>query len=254
MAILEVLAERSEGLPFTDLAAALGMPAASTNRLLRTLTDAGFVREETDSGRYVLGGRFLRLAGKVLQRRSQLRALARGYLQELVDRTGETANIATLDGASASFIDQVQSDRLVRGGTFLRAPLHCSAAGKSLLAFQPAAARDEIIERLELTSLTPRTIADRTRLRGELEHVRAVGYSVDDEEMEIGSRCIGAPILLAGEAVAAISISGPTTRITGDVVRPLSAAVLDVAERLSASVAEQFPGLEAGELIDRFVG
>jgi DNA-binding IclR family transcriptional regulator len=254
LAILELLADHADGMPFTELSAALEMPAASTHRLLRTLSDAGYVREQSDTGRYLLGTQLLRLAGRILHRRTQLRALARGYLQELVDRTGETANLATIDGGSASFLDQVQSDRLVRGGTFLRAPLHCSAAGKSLLAFQPEATREEIVERLELTTLTAHTITDRVRLRAELERVRALGYSVDDEEMEVGSRCIGAPILLGGEAVAAISISGPTTRISGDVVRPLSAIVREVSERLSTSVADQFPGLAAGELLERFVG
>jgi DNA-binding IclR family transcriptional regulator len=254
LAILEILADHPDGMPFTDLSAALEMPAASTHRLLRTMSDAGYVREQDETGQYLLGAQLLRLAGRILHRRTQLRAMARAYLQELVDRTGETANLATLDGAAASFLDQVQSDRLVRGGTFLRAPLHCSSSGKSLLAFQPEATRDEIIDRLDLTALTPHTITDRARLRVELDRVRSLGYSVDDEEMEIGSRCIGAPILLGGEAVAAISISGPTTRISGDVVRPLSTVVCEVAERLSSSVADQFPGLAAGELLERFVG
>ncbi len=172
LAILEILADHPDGMPFTDLSAALEMPAASTHRLLRTMSDAGYVREQRETGHYVLGGQLLRLAGRILHRRTQLRALARGYLQELVDRTGETANLATLDGAAASFLDQVQSDRLVRGGTFLRAPLHCSASGKSLLAFQPEATREEVIERLELSALTAHTITDLGRLRAELERSR----------------------------------------------------------------------------------
>lgn len=254
LAILEALADRPDGLPFTDLAAALDMPPASAHRLLRTLTEADYVREVAESGRYIIGGRMMRLAGRALDHRTQLRTLARGYLRELVDRTQETANLATLDGGWASFIDQVQSDRLVRAGTFLRSPLYCSAAGKSLLAFQSEPVRAELMDRLQLDVLTQHTIRDQAALEAELTRVRSLGYSVDDEEMEIGSRCIGAPVLLGGEPVAAISIAGPTTRITADAVRPLSAIVRDVAERLSASVAEQFPGLRAGELINRFVG
>lgn len=254
MAILEALADRPDGLPFNDLAAALDMPSASAHRLLRTLTDADYVREDADSGRYIIGGRMMRLASRALDHRTQLRTLARPYLRELVARTHETANLSTLDDGSASFIDQVQSDRLVRAGTFLRSPLYCSASGKSLLAFQADAVRNELIEGLELVVLTQHTIRDRAALEAELARVRSLGYSVDDEEMEIGSRCVGAPVLLSGEPVAAISIAGPTTRITADEVRPLSAIVREVAERLSASVTDQFPGLRAGELINRFVG
>ena len=254
LAILEALADHPDGLPFTDLTAALDMPSASAHRLLRTLTESDYVREVSESGRYIIGGRLMRLAGRALDHRTQLRTLARAYLQELVDRTHETANLATLDGATASFIDQVQSDRMVRAGTFLRSPLHCSAGGKSLLAFQSAAVLDELLQRLELDGLTSNTIRDRVALQAELDRVRRLGYSVDDEEMEIGSRCIGAPVLLGGSPVAAISIAGPTTRITADAVRPLAAIVMEVAARLSDSAAEQFPGLRAGELINRFVG
>jgi DNA-binding IclR family transcriptional regulator len=254
LAVLEALAEQPEGIGFTDLTASIEMPAVSTHRLLRTLVGLGYVREDPASGHYRLGARFLQLAGRALHQRTQLRTLARGFLQELVQRSGETANLATLDGAEASFLDQVQCDRMVRAGTFLRAPLHCSGTGKSLLAYQPDETLEQLLGRMALRPLTPHTIVDLARFRAELERVRDQGYSVDDEEMEVGTRCIAAPVLVDGRAVVAVSIAGPTTRITADEVRPLSAIVRDVAARLSDSVASAFPGLHAGELMERFVG
>jgi IclR family acetate operon transcriptional repressor len=255
LALLELLADRPDGLAFTEAVDSLpGVPGVTVHRLLRTLVGLGFVRDDGDGARYQLGGRFMHLAGRSLHQRTQLRSIAKPFLQELVDRTGETANLATLDGTEASFLDQVQSQRMVRAGTFLRSPLHCSGTGKSLLAFQDGDTADEIIRRLPFGQLTEHTLTEVERLRAELARVRRQGYSVDDEEMEIGTRCIAAPVVVDGAAVAAISIAGPTTRITADQVRPLSTIVRDVAERLSVSVAEAFPGLRAGELMERFVG
>src|SRR5205085_9563540 len=131
--------------------------------------------------------------GSLVRRKMDVSSEAKPYLKTLRERTGETVHLAILDHASVLFINHLESEHAVRMSVNVgvRAPAHCTAVGKALLAFQPA----EILEQIVFYGgLTPKTITAASHLRQDLATVRTRGYAIDDEELEIGLRCIAAPI------------------------------------------------------------
>lgn len=245
--IIELLTHQDTPLAFADISTTLEIPSATAHRILSTMETSGYLHLGED-GMYSLGGQFIRLAQRVLRIRSLFRDAARTFLHDLVDATGETANLAILDGTEAAYLDQVQTNKMLRAQTFLRVPLHCSGTGKALLAFQDAATVDDILSRIIMDKHTEHTLTDKNELRAELESISATGIALDNEEMEIGVRCIAAPILVDGTAIASISIAGPTTRISTDRLEEFSTQVRRVAAELSEVVRTRFPDLGAGSL------
>ena len=254
LSVLEAVAFADDGLSFADISKALDIPAATTHRLLATLGDTGYLHLDKETGAYLVGSRFTTIAGRVLRQRTQMRVLARPFLTELVENTEETANLAILDGIEASYLDQVQSEKIVRVQTFLRVPLYSSAIGKALLAFQPEETVEDVVSAMDLQAFTENTLTDQAKLLEALQAIRVNGYAVDDEELEIGVRCVGAPVLVAGRAVASVSIAGPTTRVTRARVPEIAGTVIDVADRLSKVIAGRFPDLVGDHLTDNGFG
>lgn len=246
--IIEFLTQQDSPLAFADIATTLEIPSATAHRILATLESEGYLHLDKD-GVYSLGGQFIRLAHRVLRIRTMFRDIARTYLHDLVNKTGETANLAILDGVEAAYLDQVQTNRMLRAQTFLRVPLHCSGTGKALLAYQSDSTVDDILARLVLEERTEHTLTNKDDLRNELKSIATKGMAIDDEEMEIGVRCIAAPVLVDGTAIASISIAGPTTRISSDRIEEFGSEVRRVAADLSEAVQTRFPDLGAGSLL-----
>ncbi len=166
----------------------------------------------------------------------------RPYLQELVELTGETAHIAQLYGTTAMYLSQVEPFSMVRMFTTPGsiAPLHCSDVGKVFLADLPAARVDEIVRKTGLPARTPHTITSAATLLSELQHVQLQGYALDDEEREVGVRCLSAGILNgAGKVIAAIGVAGPTSRLSRERVAEVSAAVVGMAQRCADELIRQ---------------
>jgi DNA-binding IclR family transcriptional regulator len=165
--------------------------------------------------------------------------MARESLWELWRVTQETVNLAVLDGLDVVYIDCLESPhdfRLVsNAGT--RAVLHRTALGKALLAFQPAEQRERLTKSLRFLAFTPNTLTSATQLSRQINSIRHAGYAVDNEESVLGLRCIAAPILDGrGIAVAAISISGPASRITPQKTPTLGEAVKSAAREVSVRI------------------
>jgi DNA-binding IclR family transcriptional regulator len=160
------------------------------------------------------------------------------YLIELSEKTGETASLMTLEGDHGIYADQVLSKSMIRGQprVGMRLDLHCSSAGKILLSGLEDSRIDSIFENQELKKFTAKTINTLDKLKKEVQKVRDQGYAVDDEEVEVGGRCIAAPLKgKNGDVIAAISVMGPTTRIRQkDFVR-ISTIVKEVARKASES-------------------
>lgn len=212
LAVLEVLGECTEtGMGVSQVARKLGLGKSSCHRLLVTLESKGFVRQNPETGKYLLGAKTIILAGKYLDS-LQVYEICRPVLQTLAEQTGETAHVAVLDGDKALFISKVDSKNPFRMISYIgwRAPLHCTALGKVLLAF---AGNQDLVNSIPLEPMTPKTIVDRRRLTQELESIRRRGWSMDDEESQLGLRCYAAPIRNhRGEVIAAVSVSGPVAR------------------------------------------
>jgi len=213
--LLEAMADAGGEIALSELATASGLPLPTIHRLLRTLADLGYVRQEP-SRRYALGPRLIRLGDSAGQ---MLGAWARPQLAALVESVGETANLAILDGARAVYVAQVPSPHSMRMFTEVgrRVLPHCTGVGKALLAQLPDSQVSAIIAATGLPAQTPNTITDPAEFMRELQKIRRQGYAIDESEQEVGVRCVAVPVL-GLPAVTAMSCSGPASRLTNQAV------------------------------------
>ena len=237
LALLETLAATDGGATLTALADALSLPAPTAHRLLATLEQAGFV-EAGANGEWRVGVRAFRAGSAFLSHRN-LVAETLPRLERLMEQAGETANLAVIEDGEAVFVAQVQCRELMRMSAKLgtRGPLHASGVGKAMLAALPERAFAAAIGRRELTEYTPRTLTSIAALAGELVATRARGYAVDDEEHAPGLRCVAAAVLDEnGQPWAAVSLAGPTTRMTHARLPALGALVRATARDLTSEL------------------
>lgn len=236
--ILESLASSGpQGV--VDLGRAVGLPQGTTHRLLTTLLDRGYVRQDAER-RYALGLAGTRLADRASRTWGQL---AQPVLAELVGTTGETANLAILDGDRMTYVAQVASPQTLRifAEVGRRVPIHSTAVGKAVAAALPAAALAELSTSLTFEARTAHTISSQSDWEAAIRTVQSVGYAIDEQEQEIGVRCVavGVPGLtppLTGVR-AAISVSGPAERFTTARVREIAPLLAPAAEALAAVLA-----------------
>ncbi|MGI8909656.1 MAG: IclR family transcriptional regulator [Rubrobacteraceae bacterium] len=212
--ILEFLSRSGGEVGVSEIGDATGLAVGTAHRLLGTLAGRGYVHRDARTRKYGLG---LKSLNMVIATRERIGTLALPFLEELMQTSQETANLAILEANSTVYIEQVAPPaRMLRMFTEPgnRVPLHSTGTGKVLLAYQSARLVDFIIARAGLAQHTVSTITDPPQLRAELEKVREDGYAVDFEEQEEGVRCLAAPVFGAdGEVFAAMSISGPASRL-----------------------------------------
>ena len=240
--LLETMAGAGGVVGLSRLAQESGLALPTIHRLIRTLVDLGYVRQEP-TRQYSLGPRLIRL-GESASR--LLGTWSRPYLARLVDALGESANLAMLDGDQVVYVAQVQSRQSMRMFTEVgrRVDAHCTAVGKALLAHLPGDDVRALLRRSRMPAQTEHTITDPDRLAAELDRVRRQGYAMDDGEQEIGVRCVAVPVLGTPERLA-VSISGPAPRMTADLVGRavplLREAVGQLADELSVRAAPAAP-------------
>ncbi len=234
--ILDTLAGARNGLGLTEICGRVGLHTSTAYRLLSTLAAHGYVRQDGERKVYRLGLHLLHL-GEAARAQCDLRQEAAGCLEALAHRCGELANLVIPSGHRAIYIAQAQplNERAVRMFAQLGAwvPLHCTAVGKAIIAHWPADELQQLINE-GLPAFTEHTITNPHRLQLELEQVRRQGYAVDNEERELGVRCLASPIWDAdGRVIAAVSISGPSGRVRPERLAELGAMVLQAARQLS---------------------
>ncbi len=242
VAILKVLAE-GEGMSLTELAEASGQAPATVYRVLSTFAAHGVVEVDPASQVWYVGQEAFRIGSAFLGRTSLVEQ-ARGVMHALMAETGETANLAIADGGQVVFISQVETHEPIRAffrpGT--RGPIHASGIGKALLAHHAPAAIARIVREQGLAAFTPATITDPGRLAEELAAIRARGWAVDDGERTEGMRCIAAPIFNEfREAIAGVSVSGPTVRMERTGGAALGALVREAADRITRAIGGTAP-------------
>jgi IclR family acetate operon transcriptional repressor len=242
LGVLEALAATEGGATLTALADKLALPAPTAHRLLATLAEAGYV-QQGPAGEWLIGVRAFRVGSAFLEHRN-LVAQAYPHLKQLMERSGETTNLAVVDDGEAVTVEQVQCRELMRMSTKLgaRAPLHASGVGKAMLSAMGPAAVAAALARRGLTRHTAKTITTPRELAAELAATRERGYAIDDEEHAEGMRCIAAPLWDEhGEPWAAISLAGPTSRITPGRVAVLGQLVRATAADLTAALGGHAP-------------
>ncbi|MBD5654059.1 MAG: IclR family transcriptional regulator [Candidatus Eremiobacteraeota bacterium] len=232
--VLESLATRRGATGISELSQLVGLHVSTVHRLLATLVDRGYVRQDPDSSRYHLGSRIFTLASAA-DLHLDLRLVARPYLERMMRNSGETANLVTASDSEVVYLDQVASLHLVKMFTApgMRAPLYCTGTGKVMLAFRGAGFAEPVLGSA-MRRYTSRTLVTRDTLEAELAIIRKQGYSVDNEEMEEGVRCLAVPIFdRRRECIGAMSVSGPTTRMSVERVEKLAPVARQIASDLS---------------------
>ncbi|MGH9768392.1 MAG: IclR family transcriptional regulator [Blastocatellia bacterium] len=235
LGILDLLADESPELGPSEVSERTGLHKSTVHRLLQVLERHRLIEKKAQNGKYRLGLKLFELGSKAVAQ-LDLRERARSYLERLVIETGETAHICVLDGNQMLSIANVESPRTLRTPSTVgrRTPLHCTSVGKALLAFLPEDEQDELIKKLELTAYTRHTHTKPAQLKADLKLILQRGYAMDDEEIEEGLRCIGAPVMdYSGRVVAAMSIAGPAFRLTEARIPAVARSVVKAANELS---------------------
>ncbi len=227
----------------SEIAAELGLAKSTVSELLASLSSQGVV-ERTARGRYRLGWRLFELNHVLLESTPLVRE-SRRAMQELVERHGESSHMMVLERHQAVIVEKVQATlatQILMSRVGLRLPAHCSSCGKLLLAQRPWAEVERVFDQVELVRFTPATITDLRVLRGELAAIRERGVAFDREEIVPGLSCIAAPIRDdAAEVIAAISLSVPTYRFSGDeegYVQMIAATARKISRRLGYEAKE----------------
>lgn len=235
--ILETIQASTSPLPLRDICQQAKINKTTAYRFVSHLEREGYLFRD-DAGRYSFAMRLLHLAAHV-DRHVALREMARPFLRDLWEATSETVSFAVLDRTEVLYLEVLESPHVFRlaSKAGFRRPVYSTALGKALTAFLSPEKRKEILSVQSFEAITPHTITGLLQFEKELERVRHLGYATDDEESVLGARCLGIPVLShLQEAVASISVSGPTTRVDlskiPDIVQKLQKVSLSISERM----------------------
>ncbi len=237
LGLLEVLARSERPLGVTELATRIGIGKSNVHRLLQALVELGYVRRDPAGGSYAASIRLWELGSAVLAN-LDLRRAARAWMEWLLERTRETVHLSVLDGDEVVYVHKLDSPEPVRAYSQIggRAPAHCVATGKALLAWQPAPHLAALSQRLRAWS--PRTLTDAGEFLREMERVRQQGYAVNRGEWRETVGGLAAPVRdPSGQVVAALGVSGPIDRLRPSGYKALSADVIRAADGVTAALA-----------------
>jgi DNA-binding IclR family transcriptional regulator len=236
-AVLDLLGESETPLGLAQVASSLQLHKSTAHRFLMVLEHHRMV-ERTSIGKFRLGLRLFDLGNRAIEQ-YDLRDRAQPHLRRLVAETEETAHLCILEAARVIYIDKIEPARSVRMITRIGAsnPVHCTSVGKAILAFLPEERAAEVVRRIRFERFTHRTITTAEALRAEMEKTRRRGYAVDDEEFEEGLRCIAVPLLDAQrQPVAAVSVSGPSFRVTAQKLPSIANHLLQCVRGISVDM------------------
>lgn len=237
--ILAIVAE-GDALSLSEVAARSGIAASTAYRMLTTLASHGMVEFDQETQLWSVGVETYRIGSAFLRRR-KLVDRARIVMQELMEATGETANLGVAEDDCVVFVSQVETHQAIRAffrpGT--RSPFHASGIGKAILSHLPLERIGAIVRKAGLPAYTEKTLSDHAALARNLAESQARGFAIDDEERNEGMRCVAAAIFNEfGEPVAGISVSGPTVRVTPE----RAAAFGPLVARAAAEVTKAIGG------------
>ena len=223
-------------LGISELAQRLGIAKSTVYGIVSTLEIHSFLEQDGRTGRYRLGTEIFRLGTKV---KSDLLGIARHYMEKLVTDYSETVHLVVPDQCSILYIHKIESPHSMRICSRVgeRLPLYCTAVGKAILAHMDERERAEIISAISFHPYTPHTIGDRGALLQELAKIKAVGFAVDHEELEKGLTCVAAPVFDGnGKPGAALSVAGPTVRMTNLTIGKIAKGLLSITQEISIKI------------------
>ena len=234
--ILELLSD-NEALTVTQVAKMMNINRAGSHRFLSTLKELGYADKDNTS-RYFLTPKVIELGMKVLDR-FEIRKIAHPFLQELSTKFNETINLGYFNGKEVLTIDKIDSTEILRmdAGIGGGEPAYCTSLGKAILAFLPATQLEKYLSAIEMTAFTPNSVTSKEKLKEELMQIKENGYAIDDEELSVGLRCIGAPLFdHSGQPLFAISISGPSIRFGSKRMEEMQRELKKICQSLSGKM------------------
>lgn len=248
LAMLEAVAQEPEGLSNAEISRKLDIPKSSASYILRTLEKQAYLNRDKDTGKYRVGLKILSLSRGALSG-IDVREVALPIMRHLTEKTGLTCHLAILDGPEAVYIEKVEPPGFLRVDTWVgrRMRVHATSVGKALVAYIAQERLEKIIAAGGMEKRTPRTITTLPRLLKELERVRAQGYAVDDEENNLGARCVGAPVFNQSGAIeASVGLSGTTNQVNAQTMPRILEALKDAARHISMQLGYRAPRRVSG--------
>ncbi len=239
--LLELLDRSRSGLSLKEIAAQSGLNKSTAHRFLTHLEVEGYLFRD-GTGNYMLGPKMQRL-GSGINFQTTLCKMCRPILEDLWTVTGETVNLAVLDGTDVLYLDVIESLHTFRLATQIgmRRPIHCTSLGKAMLAnLDSGELQQQILNAIASQPVKAKGISTPASLQKEIAKIKARGFALDDEEAVAGARCIGAAILDGeGKVIGGISVSGPVVRLTRAHVPQFSAAICSAASEISRRLGFQ---------------
>lgn len=236
--ILEVFLKHQGEIGIVELASLIGSNVSTTHRIASTLVKRGYLEQKQRRRGYSLSPRLLQFSNIILKN-LEIRNVALPFLHELNKITDESANLAILGSEGVIFVESIESSRPLRLFVQLGSiePAHCCAAGKVFLAYIRDRELERFLSRRGLPRYTENTICDVTKLKEELSIIKREGTAVDNEEFMLGAKCVGAPVKdVNGNIVAAVTVSGPSARLSNGRVQELKSLVKSCALEISRAI------------------
>lgn len=235
LSILEVLADYSKGLGVTEISDKVGLHKSTVYRLLSTLLYKSYVMQDHETNKYKLTMKLFELGNKKTKDMNILTA-SKPYTKELMEKVNEVIHLVIREGNNTVYIDKVEADNTIRMASTIgtRSPLYSTSVGKVILAHLTDEEVEAIWNNSNIVKRTENTITNLEEMKKELKKVKQQGYAIDNEENEIGVRCVGSPLFNRfGDIEGAISISGPTIRVTEEAVEDFAKDVVKYADLIS---------------------
>lgn len=235
LSILEVISDYEDGLGITDISEKVGLHKSTVHRLLATLIHKGYVRQNDETNRYELTLKLFELGNKKIEKMNIV-TVAKPFIQELMEKTNEVIHLVIGEEAEIIYVAKVEPQKTIRMYSSIgkRIPMYCTSVGKSMMSYMS----DEEVEKIwsisPIKKLTENTIVNLEDFKEHLKIVREKRYAIDEQENEIGIRCIGASVLdYKGNVCGAVSISGSIISFTEDKIEEFSKLLIEYARNIS---------------------
>lgn len=239
VAILDLLGESDDSLSLAEICHRMELRKSTAHRALMALERTGLI-ERAPGHRYRLGLKLYDMGNRAVEQ-IDLRERVHPFLHKLALRIGETVHLGVLHKTRVVYIDKVEPINrrvCISSRTGTSNPVYSTSLGKAILAYLPEIEANRVIAGIRFKTFTAKTLTSREELAQALERVRSRGYAIDDEEMEIGTRCVGAPIFDADQRpIAALSVSGSAARLAAHCVPSIAEHVMRCCSEVSAKLS-----------------
>lgn len=233
--IIELLATSPNGMGVTEIGRKLGLHKSTVYRLIKALVQRGYLEKDQSTGAYRIGLKFVEISSLHIQQ-IELKTEAIPFMRHLSELTGQVTHLAIMDETEVVYIEKIDVIQSLRMYSQIgkRIPVYCSALGKVLLSGQNSDYQKRIMKKIKYTQQTKNTIREESQFINELEKTKQRGWAVDNEEHELGIRCIAAPIRdFTGKVIAALSITGSKNTIVPEKDQYYSELVVEAADNIS---------------------